>query len=103
MASNTSRSGMLPLTLAFQETALLKLHFLFTSSACAARLLIPCMRREAMKVHVLLGFFVSAILCSCAANSPNSETMIDTSTHAQHRVLQDAPRAPISAPFGGDN
>jgi hypothetical protein len=61
------------------------------------------MRREAIKVHVLLGFLVSAILCSCAANSPNSETMIDTSTQAQQRVLQDAPRAPISAPFGADN
>jgi hypothetical protein len=54
-----------------------------------------------MKVHVLLGFFVSAILCGCAANTPGSETMIDTSTHAQQRVLRDAPpQAPISVPFG---
>jgi hypothetical protein len=54
-----------------------------------------------MKVHVLLGFLVSAILCSCAANSPSSETMIDTSTHARQTVLPDAPpQAPISVPFG---
>jgi hypothetical protein len=92
---------MLPLTLAFQETALLKLHFLCTSSACAARLLIACMRREAMKVHVLLGFFVSAILCSCAANTPGSETMIDTSTHARQTVFPEAPpQMPLSVPIG---
>ena len=98
---NTSRRGMLPLTLEFQETALFKLHFLCTSSACAASLLIACMKREAMKVHVLLGFFASAILCSCAANSPGSETMIDTSTNARQTVLPEAPRqAPLSVPIG---
>jgi hypothetical protein len=59
------------------------------------------MKREAMKVHVLLGFFVSAILCGCAANTPGSETMIDTSTHARQTVLQEAPpQAPLSVPIG---
>jgi hypothetical protein len=59
------------------------------------------MRREAMKVHVLLGFFVPAILCSCAANSPSSETMIDTSTQTRQTVFQEAPpHAPLSVPIG---
>ena len=54
-----------------------------------------------MKVHVLLGFFLSAILCGCAANTPGSETMIDTSTHARQTVFPEAPpQMPLSVPIG---
>ena len=57
-----------------------------------------------MKVHVLLGFFAAAILCSCADNSPSSETMTDTSTHARQTVLPEAPpQVPLSVPVGPSN
>jgi len=36
-----------------------------------------------MKVRLLFGLLLSALLCGCAANVPYSETMTDTSTHSQ--------------------
>jgi hypothetical protein len=57
-----------------------------------------------MKVHLLLGLLLSALLCGCAANVPYSETMTDTSTQGQRRVLPDAPRqAPLTYQPGLDS
>jgi len=35
----------------------------------------------------LLGLFASGLLCGCAANTPYSETVVDTSKHTQERGL----------------
>jgi hypothetical protein len=40
-----------------------------------------------MKVRPLLGLLLSALLCSCAANTPYSETVVDTNKHTQKRGL----------------
>jgi len=54
-----------------------------------------------MKVRLLLGLLLSGLLCSCAANSPYSETMMDTSTRTQQTVLPEAPpQPPPTAPVG---
>jgi len=42
-----------------------------------------------MKV-LLLGLLASVLLCGCAANTPYSETMTDTSAQTHQRVLPDA-------------
>jgi hypothetical protein len=44
-----------------------------------------------MKVRLLLGLLLSALLCSCAANTPYSETVVDTSKHTQQRGLPETP------------
>jgi hypothetical protein len=57
-----------------------------------------------MKVCLLLGLLISGLLCSCAANAPYTETMTDTSTQAQQRVLPEAPRqAPLTYQPGLDS
>jgi hypothetical protein len=59
-----------------------------------------------MKVQ-LLGLFASGLLCGCAANTPYSETVVDTSTHTQERGLPETEvsNRPIFAPGtgGADN
>jgi hypothetical protein len=53
-----------------------------------------------MKVRLLFGLLLSGLLCGCAANTPYSETVIDTSTQTQQTVLPDTPVAnrPTFAP-----
>jgi outer membrane lipoprotein SlyB len=56
-----------------------------------------------MKV-LLLGLLASVLLCGCAANTPYSETMTDTSAQTHQRVLPDAPsQGPIKFQPGLDS
>jgi len=56
-----------------------------------------------MKV-LLLGLLASVLLCGCAANTPYSETMTDTSAQTHRRVLPDAPsQGPITYTPGLDS
>ncbi|HEX9280998.1 MAG TPA: hypothetical protein VF878_00840 [Candidatus Udaeobacter sp.] len=56
------------------------------------------------KVRLLFGLLLSGLLCGCAANTPYSETMTDTSAQTQQRVLPDAPRqAPLTYQPGLDS
>ena len=45
-----------------------------------------------MNVRLLLSLLLSSLLCGCAANTPYTETMTDTSAQTHQRVLPDAPR-----------
>jgi hypothetical protein len=57
-----------------------------------------------MKIRLLLGLLVSGLLCGCAANTPYTETMTDTSAKTQQRVLPDAPhQAPLTYSPGLDS
>lgn len=58
------------------------------------------MRIQKIKVELLLGLVVSGLLFGCAANTPYSETVIDTSTGAQGRGLPETPvyRRPAYTP-----
>jgi hypothetical protein len=57
-----------------------------------------------MKVRLLLGSLVLGLLCGCAANAPYTETMTDTNSQTQQRVLPDAPRqAPLTYQPGLDS
>jgi hypothetical protein len=57
-----------------------------------------------MKVRLLFGLLLSGLFCGCAANVPYSETMTDTSTQSQQRVLGEAPRqAPLTYQPGLDS
>jgi hypothetical protein len=49
------------------------------------------MRNQTIKVRLLLGLLLSGLLCSCAANTPYSETVIDTSAGTQKRGLPETP------------
>jgi len=49
------------------------------------------MRTQTIKVRLLLGLLLSGLLCGCAANTPYSETVIDTSTGSQARGLPETP------------
>ena len=56
-----------------------------------------------MKV-LLLGLLASIVLCGCAANTPYTETMTDTSAQTHQRVLPDAPsQGPIKYEPGLDS
>jgi hypothetical protein len=44
-----------------------------------------------MKVYLLLGSLLCGMLCGCAANTPYSETVIDTNKHTQQRGLPETP------------
>jgi hypothetical protein len=44
-----------------------------------------------MEVRLLLGLLLSALLCSCAANTPYSETVVDTNKQTQQRGLPETP------------
>jgi len=56
-----------------------------------------------MKIHSLLVLFVAGFLCGCAANTPYSETVIDTNKHTQQRGLPETPvyNRPIYTPGTG--
>jgi hypothetical protein len=57
-----------------------------------------------MKLRLLLGLLASCLLCGCAANVPYSETMTDTGSQGQQRVLPEAPRqAPLTYQPGLDS
>ena len=53
-----------------------------------------------MKVRLLFGLLLSGLLCGCAAHTPYSEEVIDTSTQTRQTVLPDTPVAdrPTYAP-----
>jgi hypothetical protein len=53
-----------------------------------------------MKVHLLLGLLLAGLLCGCAANTPYSETVIDTTRQTEQRGLPETPvyRRPIFTP-----
>lgn len=55
-----------------------------------------------MKTHLLLGLVASGLLCGCAANTPYSETVIDTNKHTQERGLPEVPvyNKPVYTPGG---
>jgi hypothetical protein len=44
-----------------------------------------------MKVRVPLALLLSGLLCGCAANTPYSETVVDTNKHTQQRGLPETP------------
>jgi hypothetical protein len=58
------------------------------------------MRIQATKVRLVLGLVVSGLVFGCAANTPYSETVIDTSTGSQKRGLPETPvyRRPMYTP-----
>jgi len=49
------------------------------------------MRNQTMKVRLLLGLLLAGLLCGCAANTPYSETVVDTEKHTQQRGLPETP------------
>jgi len=56
---------------------------------------------QTMKVRLLLGLLLSGLLCGCAANTPYSETVVDTNKHTQQRGLPETPvygRRPVYTP-----
>ena len=55
-----------------------------------------------MKLRLLLGLLLSGLLCGCAANTPYSETVVDTNKHTQQRGLPETPvyNKPIYTPGG---
>jgi len=58
------------------------------------------MRNQTMKVRLLLGLLLAGLLCGCAANTPYSETVVDTDKHTQQRGLPETPvySRPVYAP-----
>jgi hypothetical protein len=48
-------------------------------------------RNQTMKVRLLFGLLLSGLLCGCAANTPYSETVVDTNKHTQERGLPETP------------
>jgi hypothetical protein len=44
-----------------------------------------------MKVRLLSSLLLSGLLWGCAANTPYSETVIDTTKHTQQRGLPETP------------
>jgi hypothetical protein len=57
-----------------------------------------------MKVRLLAGLLMSGLLCGCAANAPYTETMTDTSTQTQKRVLPESPsQGPLTYQPGLDS
>jgi hypothetical protein len=58
---------------------------------------------QTMKVHLLLSLLLSGLLCGCAANTPYSETVVDTTKQTQERGLPETPvyNRPIYTPGTG--
>jgi hypothetical protein len=56
-----------------------------------------------MKVHLLPSLLLSGLLCGCAANTPYSETVVDTTKQTQERGLPETPvyNRPIYTPGTG--
>jgi hypothetical protein len=44
-----------------------------------------------MNIRLLLSLLLSGLLCSCAANTPYTETVVDTEKHTQQRGLPETP------------
>ena len=44
-----------------------------------------------MKVRLLLAILLTGLLFGCAANTPYSETVVDTEKHTQQRGLPETP------------
>ena len=44
-----------------------------------------------MKVRLLLGLLLAGLFCGCAANTPYSETVVDTEKHTEQRGLPETP------------
>jgi hypothetical protein len=61
-------------------------------------------RNQTMNVRLLLGLLTSGLLCGCAANTPYSETVVDTEKHTQQRGLPETPvyNRPVYAPGQSD-
>jgi hypothetical protein len=57
-----------------------------------------------MNVRLLLGLLASGLLCGCAANTPYSETVVDTEKHTQQRGLPETPvyNKPVYTPGSSD-
>jgi hypothetical protein len=57
-----------------------------------------------MKVRLLLGLLLAGLFCGCAANTPYSETVVDTEKHTQQRGLPETPvyDRPIYTPGAAD-
>jgi hypothetical protein len=57
------------------------------------------------KVHLLSSLLLSGLLWGCAANTPYSETVIDTQKHTQERGLPETPvyDKPTYAPGGSSD
>jgi len=58
---------------------------------CCLRLNYAIMRNQTMKLRLLLGLLLSGLLCGCAANTPYTETVVDTEKHTQQRGLPETP------------
>jgi hypothetical protein len=58
-----------------------------------------------MKVHLVLALLLSPLLWGCAAHTPYSETVIDTSTGTQQRGLPETPvySRPVYTPGGASD
>jgi len=78
-------------------------RFKSASLDCRVRLNYAVMRNQTMKV-LLLGLLASGLLCGCAANTPYSETVVDTNKHTQQRGLPETPvyDRPIYTPGSTD-
>jgi hypothetical protein len=63
------------------------------------------MKKQTMKVRLLLGLLLSGVLCGCAANTPYSETVVDTNKHTQQRGLPETPvyNRPVYTPGSTDS
>jgi hypothetical protein len=79
-----------------------KLRFKSASLDCRITLNYAIMRNQTMKVQ-LLGLFASGLLCGCAANTPYSETVVDTNKRTQERGLPETEvyNRPIYTPGTG--
>jgi hypothetical protein len=83
----------------FLEIALLRICFLLHYGV--AWFVFPGNTCETMKMRLLLGLVACAILCSCAANTPGSETTVDTDTQNRRTVYGENPEQPkLSVPVG---
>ena len=51
-----------------------------------------------MKARLLFALLLSGLLWGCAANTPYSETVIDTSTQSKHRELPET-EVPVRPKF----
>jgi hypothetical protein len=53
-----------------------------------------------MKGRLPLALLLSGLLCGCAANTPYSETVVDTNKHTEQRGLPETPvyNRPVYSP-----
>jgi hypothetical protein len=57
-----------------------------------------------MTIRLLLSLLLSGLLCGCAANTPYTETVVDTEKHTQQRGLPETPvyNKPVYTPGTGN-